>query len=157
MRFLPLALLAALLLTGCGIDKERVAAALATAEHQATNLQAFIAATAPQVEALSAAAADTGNPTAAAAAAKLLAAYEAARAALPATVEAIEAARATLASLEADAAGKVPWYAVAGGLVLTWLPRLAGMLIPALQPLAAAWANLHWNTAATPKQKESEA
>ncbi len=154
---LAVLLVAALLLGGCsGIDKERAAAALAAAETQATHLAAFVTATAPQAEALAAAAADSGNPTAAAAAARILSAYEAARAALPEALAAITTAKHQIAQLESDGAGKVPWWSVAGGLLLTMVPRLVGALVPPAKPLAEFAADLLWRVTATKRQKSAD-
>jgi hypothetical protein len=105
---------------------------------------------------MAAAAADSDNPTAAAAAARILAAYNAARAALPEALAAITTAKDQLAQLEADAAGKVPWWTVAGGLLLTVVPRLLGALIPPAKPLAELAADLLWKATATRRQKQAD-
>lgn len=147
---LAVLLLPLLLLTGCGIDKSRVEAELAQAERTAQNLAAFVAATQPQAEALAALAASADNPTAAAAAAKVLEALRVAQEALPKVNATIEATRTQLATLETDAAGKVPWWSILGSLVLI-VPRVLGG-----GPMAEAIANGLWSLFATKRQKAAD-
>lgn len=158
IRCIAYMLAAALLLGGCsaGVDRAQVADALASAERQAVHLAAFVAATKPAVETLSAAAADQANPETAAAARRMLDAYRAAEAALPAALAAIDQAKARLATLDADGAGKVPWYTVAGGLLLAIVPRVLGALVPPAKPLAEFFADLLWRATATRRQKAAD-
>lgn len=142
MRHLLLAvlLLPLLLLTGCGgVDKARVEAEVAKLETRATELQAFIARTAPVVQQLSALAEATNDQTMRDAAAKVAATVAAAQAALPEVQTAIAATKTHLATLEADAAGKVPWWSTLAPLAV-FLARF----VPGVGPFVAeaAWALL---------------
>lgn len=156
MRHLAVLLMPLLFLAGCaGVDKSRVEAQVATLEQRASDLQAFIDRNAPLVIQLRDLAAKTQDPTLMDAAAKVAASVAAAQAALPEVRSAITETKAQVAALEADASGKVPWWSIAGGVLLTWAPRILAV-IPGLQPLAALWANLHWQTSATKAQKDEE-
>jgi len=76
--------------------------------------------------------------------------------ALPEALAAITAAKGQLAQLEADSAGKVPWWSVAGGVLLTLAPRLLGALFPPAKPLAELAADLLWKATATRRQKQAD-
>lgn len=156
---LPLLALALLGLAGCGsVDKARFEAQAAVLEAKAGDVAAFLARNGPVLARLDAMAQDTGDAEIARQAASLRAAVEAARAALPEVRAAIAATRDGLAKLEADAAGRVPWYAAAAGIVLPLLPRLLAAVVP-LAPfakLAEIAAEACWALLATRRQKASD-
>lgn len=156
---LPLIALAVLLLSGCGstVDQARVEQQLAAAADKVAKIEAFIVENKPVVDQLGKLAEQTGDETLKAAAAKLRATVDAAIAALPTAKTELEAIQVTVSQLKADAEGKVPWYAIAGGLALQYVPRIAAMIFPQLAPLAAIVANFTWSATATRKQKDEEA
>lgn len=148
-----------ILLSGCvsTVDKERVEQQLAAAADKVAKIEAFIVENKPVVEQLGKLADQTGDETLKAAAAKLRATVDAAIATLPTAKTELETIKTTVSQLQADANGKVPWYAIAGGLALQYVPRIASMIFPQLAPLAALFANLTWSATATKKQKDDEA
>lgn len=148
-HLLPLLLLPLLLLTGCGeVDKARVVAEVATLGQRLADLRAFIDHNAPVVVQLRDLADKTQDPTLIAAADKVAAAVAGAQAALPGVEQAIAATNDQLATLEANAAGKVPWWSVlAPGAV--FLARL----IPGVGPIVA---ELAWALLATRRQKAAD-
>jgi hypothetical protein len=138
-----------LLLPGCGgVDKARLEADLQTAEQKRQQLAHFVDATEPQLRALLAVATETGDPKLAKAAADVGTALVAAKSALAEVDGVIVAAKASLAQVEADADGKVPWYTVAGGVLLTVLPRVIGAVFPVAKPFAEIVASLLWTATA---------
>ena len=101
-----------LMLAGCGVDKSRVQAQVAQLEQHAAQLAQFIQVNEPILAQLHEVAASTGDPALVNAAAKVAAAVDAARKALPPVQTAIAETKAHLATLEADAEGKVDWWAM---------------------------------------------
>ncbi len=150
--------LVTLLLSGCGstVDRAQVEQQLAAAAEKVAKIEAFIVDNKPVVEQLGKLAEQTGDETLKAAAAKLRATVDAAIAALPTAKTELDAIKTTVGQLQADADGKVPWYAIAGGLALQYVPRIASMIFPQLAPLAALFANFTWSATATKKQKDED-
>lgn len=159
MRYLLLPIFAlCLLLAGCdsGADREQVQMHLTAAATKTAQIEAFITANQPLLDQLAKLAAETKDPDLIKAAEKLRATVEAAKAVLPTAKAELDAAKQTLAKLEADAAGKVPWWSIAGGILLTVVPRAVGAFFPPLKPaaeLAAEWA---WTAMATRRQKAAD-
>ena len=156
---LPLIALALFAFGGCAstVDRSAVDAQLTKLEAQATALHDFIATQKPIIDQLTTLATSTGNPQYAATAASIAANVAKAQAALPAVEATIADTKKAVDGMQADAAGKVPWWSVAGGVLLAVLPRVAGALVPPLAPLAEGVANLAWSAMATKRQKDDEA
>lgn len=159
MKTIILVAFIALLLCGCGsgVDQARVEQQLAAAADKVAKIEAFIVENKPVVEQLGKLAEQTGDETLKAAAEKLRATVDAAIAALPTAKTELAAITATVSQLQADAEGKVPWYAIAGGLALQYVPKIAAFIFPQLAPIAALVANFTWSATATKKQKDEEA
>ena len=161
MRFLLLPIIACcLMLSGCefgsGVDRAQIQAQLDAAAAKTAQIEAFITANKPLVDQLGKLAEETKDPELLAAAAKLRATVEAAMAALPTAKAELDAAKQTLAQLEADAAGKVPWYTVVGGALLWLAPRVIGALVPPAKPVAELVAEFAWKAMATRRQKAAD-
>jgi thiamine monophosphate synthase len=161
MRYLLPIIACCLLLAGCsfgtGVDRAELDAQLKAGAEKIAKMEAFIQANKPLLDQLAKLAADTKDPDLIKAAEKLRVTVEAVQAALPTAKAELETVQATVQKLEADAAGKVPWYAIAGGLALHYVPRIAATFIPALAPLAALLANVNWTLSATKAQKDEDA
>jgi ABC-type transporter Mla subunit MlaD len=159
MRFITiiLALWCALILGGCSVDLEQTRAELAKLEQQSKELRAYIAANQSVMDQLKALAAATGDQTFAAAAEKIQAGISVAVAKLPEVEATLKTSQEKLAQLEKDAAGKVPWYSVAGGLFLAIVPRVLGVLIPGAKPIAELVAEWGWKALATRRQQKADA
>ena len=159
MRYLLLPIIAfCLLLAGCdaSVDRDQVQAQLDAAAAKTAQIEAFIVANQPLLDSLAKLAADTKDPDLIKAADKLRVTVDAAKAVLPTAKAELDAAKQTLAKLEADAAGKVPWWSIAGGILLAVVPRAVGVFFPPLKPaaeLAAEWA---WTAMATRRQKAAD-
>lgn len=162
MRFITIILViwCALILGGCSVDLEAARAELAKLEQQSKELRDYVAKNQAVLDQLKALAAATGDQTFIDAAAKIEVGLSQAAAKLPDVEATLKASQEKLGQLEKDAEGKVPWYSVVGVAVWTLLPRLTTLIPvigPYLSPLAALMANMHWNVAATKKQKEDDA
>ena len=154
LLLLPLLLLAT---GGCSVPLDEYRAQLAALEQRAAELQDFVERNAPLLAQLDELASRSGDPAIATAASRLAASVAAARTALPEVTATLQDVRARTAQLEADAAGKVPWWSVAGGLLLALVPRLAGAAVPPLKPIAEILAEWGWRALATRRQQRADA
>lgn len=146
---LPILLLPILLLTGCGeVDQARALEQVQTLEAKLAQLRAFIDHNAPVVVQLRAIADQTQDPILIDAADTVAKSVAAAQAALPGVQEAVETTKTELATVQANAAGTVPWWSVlAPGAI--FLARL----IPGVGPVVA---DLAWALLATRRQKAAD-
>jgi hypothetical protein len=161
MRYLLLPIIACcLLLTGCefgtGVDRTQIQTQLDAAAAKTAQIEAFIVANQPLLDQLAKLADETKDPDLIKAAEKMRATVNAAKAVLPTAKAELDAAKQTLAQLEADAAGKVPWYTVVGGALLWLAPRVIGALVPPAKPVAEFIAEFAWKTMATRRQKAAD-
>jgi hypothetical protein len=159
MRFITiiLALWCALILGGCSVDLEQARAELGKLEQQSKELRDYIAKNQSVMDQLKALAASTGDQTFAAAAEKIQVGLSVAVAKLPEVEATLKAGQEKLGQLEKDAEGKVPWYSVAGGLLLAIAPRVLGILFPAAKPFAELVAEWGWKALATRRQQQADA